>query len=84
MCVQFKDSASKISTHPRFLPIYRRLRTKDTNECLYQKSACKEYRTEGVYCRYILRKRISVLAFSGECSKVKDEFVVGKTGSDGY
>ena len=52
--------------------------------CLYQKSVCKEYRTEGVYFRYILRKRISVLAFSGECSKVKDEFVVGKTGSDGY
>jgi len=28
--------------------------------CLYQKSACKEYRTEGVYCRYMQYIRISV------------------------
>ena len=28
--------------------------------CLYQKSVCKEYRTEGVYCRYIQYIRISV------------------------
>ena len=28
--------------------------------CLYQKSMCKEYRTEGVYCRHIQYIRISV------------------------
>jgi len=28
--------------------------------CLYQKSVCKVYRTEGVYCRYIQYIRISV------------------------
>ena len=32
--------------------------------CLYQKSVCKVYRTEGVNCRYILCIRISVFAQS--------------------
>ena len=32
--------------------------------CLYQKSVCKEYRTEGVYCRYKQYTRISVFVQS--------------------
>ena len=32
--------------------------------CLYQKSVCKVYRTEGVYCRYIQYIRISVFVQS--------------------
>ena len=32
--------------------------------CLYQKSVCKGYRTEGVYCRYIQYIRISVFVQS--------------------
>ena len=30
--------------------------------CLYQKSVCKVYRTEGVYCRFIQYVSISVFA----------------------
>ena len=32
--------------------------------CLYQKSVCKEYRTEGVFCRYKQCIRISVFVLS--------------------
>ena len=52
--------------------------------CLYQKSVCKVYRTEGVFCRYIQYMGISVFVQSGRVHLfivnclLKNKFVVAK------